>query len=89
MADDNERTEGDESPRRFRFTRKVKTPKQEPVRTYAEQEMKALEEADEAEKGSPEMHREVNRGCRSCLNVTLLILIIMVGSIITTCAVRQ
>lgn len=67
--------------RRFRFIRKVRPPKTRPDPTTA-----APAEEDDAHRGTPEMIREVDKGCSGCLRVTLLVIAIMFASIIGTCA---
>lgn len=85
MADENEKQEAEGS-RRFRLTRKVKT---EPVLTREEKEMKALEAEEDADRGTPEMDRELRKGCTGCLRVTTLFFVIMIASIIATCAIKR
>lgn len=75
--------------RRFRVARKVK---QQPadIETYAQQEIKAAEsEQDETLRGTPEMERAVGKGCMGCVNITLLMFLIMLASIIATWFIRR
>ena len=90
MPDDTQRPDSPEQGRRFKLTRKVKTdPKPPQVETDAEKAMRELEEGDDADAGYPEMRRELNRGCGGCVNVMVLLFVIMIASIITTCAIRK
>lgn len=90
MPEDTQRPDPVKKARRFRVTRKVKTSQRPPtVETDAQRAMRELEEGDDADQGYPEMRREINRGCGGCVNVAILLLVIMVASIITTCAMRK
>lgn len=82
MSDEKDSPQQGEHRRRFRLVRKVASP---PPETREEQELKALAE-DDALRGSPEQLAELNRGCSGCWKVTLLILVIMMASVIGTCA---
>lgn len=87
MDGENQRPEDDnEKSRRFRIARKVK---EAPIKTDAERAMEELEQEDDADRGTVQMNREVNRGCGSCLNVTLLLFVIMIASILGTCYMRK
>lgn len=68
--------------RRLKLKRTISAPAPEPttpepIETHAEQAMREVLE-DEADSGTKGMRFEVDRGCRSCLMVTLL----MVGGIL-------
>ncbi len=76
-----------QAPRRFRFARRVKESLPE---TREAREMRQLEHPqDDADRGTPEQDRSLRQGCGGCLNVTLLLFVIMVASIIGTCAIRK
>jgi|GEM_PF-3543381 len=79
MSDQEKKNDGHPG-KRFRITRRVKP---EPVRPYSEQVLSEVDQ-DDADKGTPAMNREVTRGCSGCLNVTLLIFLIMIASIVAT-----
>jgi hypothetical protein len=87
MAEENERPNPDEKGRRFRITRKVK----EPVIPESEgsKAMREAEQEEEALRGSREFQQFTTRGCKGCLNLTLLIFVIMLASIIGTCAFKN
>jgi hypothetical protein len=71
--------------RRFRVVRRVPTNSPTP---YADEVRKQVEQED-ADRGTPEMNRSVNEGCMGCLRVTLLFLLIMIASIVATCAITR
>lgn len=76
MGDETPRNQPEEKSRRFRLIRTVK--KQPPPPTPAE---------DDADPGTPEQDRSLREGCTGCLRVTGLIFLIMIASIIGTCAI--
>lgn len=88
MVDDQERKEPADQARRFRLGRKVKPA---PIETREEREMRELQQVEEEEalRGSPEFERFTRKGCGGCLNITVLIFVIMIASIIGTCAARR
>lgn len=73
--------------RRFRIARKVKETDKVPE-TYAEQAMREVE-TDPADKGTPEMDREVSKGCMGCLRVTLFFFLLILASIVATWFIRR
>jgi hypothetical protein len=83
---DEPNNNGAERPQRFRLSRKVTA---EPVRTREEVEMKALEELDDADRGTPEQDASLRQGCTGCLRVTGLFFIIMLTSIVATWFIRR
>jgi hypothetical protein len=88
MADDQNRNEPEAKGRRFRLGRKVKTPPATPD-TQAERDLKEVEPEEEALRGSPEFEAFTRRGCGGCVNLTVLIFVIMMASIIGTCVIRR
>jgi hypothetical protein len=88
MSDDQDQNQPAEKARRFRLGRKVKTPPAAPD-TQAERDLIAVEQEEEALKGSPEFEAFTRRGCGGCVNLTVLIFVIMVASIIGTCVIRR
>lgn len=71
--------------RRFRIGRKVK---EQTPEYYSQQVMREVE-TDTADRGTPEMDREVRKGCTGCLRVTLLFFLIMLASIVATWFIRR
>jgi hypothetical protein len=71
--------------RRLKLKRVVSYPpaKEGKVETHAEEAMREVE-ADEADPGSKGMNYEVDRGCRSCLMVTFLMVAGIFVSIFAT-----
>lgn len=47
------------------------------------------EELDDADRGTPEMDQSLRQGCSGCFNVTLLVFVIMVASVLGTCALQR
>jgi hypothetical protein len=91
---DEQRPRNDKKPRRFRLIRKVEPVQPKPAGENPDTEVKSrlereLEEPDDADKGTPEMDRAVREGCNGCVKVMLLFLLIMVASIVTTCAINR
>lgn len=78
---DEEKKEPKPVGRRLKLKRTVTPPAQ--IETHAEQAMREVE-ADEADRGSKGMNFEVDRGCRSCLSVTLLMILGILVSIFAT-----
>lgn len=77
--------------RRLKLKRTISAPAPEPtapqaperIETHAEQAMREVEE-DEADRGYKGMQFEVDRGCRSCLMVSLFMIIGILVSIFAT-----
>ncbi|HLO04228.1 MAG TPA: hypothetical protein VK191_14040 [Symbiobacteriaceae bacterium] len=72
--------------RRLKLKRTVSPPIVETpakIETHAEQALREVEE-DDALRGSKGMHFEVDQGCRSCLMVTLFMIIGIFVSIFAT-----
>lgn len=87
MSDEKETNQPQDKARRFRIVRKVKT---EIPETYAQQAVREAQQEDDADRGSPEMNREVNKGCMGCLRLVALFLLIMIASIVATwCITRK
>lgn len=87
---DDEQKPGEEkekAPRRMRLIRSVRTPPPPPPPPEGIGPAEPLE--DEADPGTPEMDASLRRGCTGCLNVTGLIFVIMILSIIGTCYLRD
>lgn len=74
----------EKAPRRMRLIRNVRTPPPPPDGLGP-----AEPPEDEADPGTPEMDASLRRGCTGCLNVTGLIFVIMLLSIIGTCYLRD
>jgi len=85
MSDQEQPSDTEQRGRRFRIGRKVKPQVPE---TYATQAMREAETED-ADRGTPEMDRSLRQGCTGCLRVTILFFIIMIASIVATCAIRR
>lgn len=72
--------------RRLKLKRTVSPPAPESpakIETHAEQAMREVEE-EEADRGTKGMNFEVDKGCRSCLMVTLFMVIGILVSIFAT-----
>ncbi|HYG56526.1 MAG TPA: hypothetical protein VD902_00460 [Symbiobacteriaceae bacterium] len=75
----------DQKGKRFHIGRRVKPKPPEP---YSQQVMREVE-TDTADRGTPEMDREVRKGCTGCVRVMALFFLIMIASIVATCAIRR
>jgi hypothetical protein len=71
--------------RRLKLKRTVSSqpPKEPKIETHAEQAMREVEE-DDAARGSKGMIFEVDQGCRSCLMVSLFMVVGILVSIFAT-----
>ena len=87
MSDDKE-PQQEQTPkhRKFTISRRVKEKVPE---TYAQQAVREVEQQDNADRGTPEMERGVQQGCSGCFKVTMLFFLIMIASILATCALRR
>jgi hypothetical protein len=82
---DEEKKEPKALGRRLKLKRTVSAADEPPakIETHAEQAMREVEE-DEADRGSRGMNFEVDQGCRSCLMVTLFMVVGILASIFAT-----